>query len=222
MTQCTKFLQQDISFWDNTWFSDEAHFDLNGTVNKQNDRWWAAAPPDYKIGQVAHPQRLTVFAAIHATKGIVFCFMKGIIDTVKYIEALDDELFPKIMSRGLGGADFDIWHQDGASCHISHQSMAFLGEQNFLAIVSKNATSEGSLEWPPCSPDLNPCDAFLWGYLKARVWEEGVVGSVTELESRVVKVIHELDTVDRQKITNGVRAFPARAKRCIDAAGGHF
>jgi len=25
-------------------------------------------------------------------------------------------------------------------------------------------------KWPPRSPDLNPCDFFLWGYLKARVY----------------------------------------------------
>jgi hypothetical protein len=24
--------------------------------------------------------------------------------------------------------------------------------------------------WPPCSPDLNPCDYFLWGYLKDKMF----------------------------------------------------
>ncbi|GBL97863.1 hypothetical protein AVEN_87314-1, partial [Araneus ventricosus] len=24
--------------------------------------------------------------------------------------------------------------------------------------------------WPPCSPDLNPCDFWLWGFLKDRVY----------------------------------------------------
>ena len=24
--------------------------------------------------------------------------------------------------------------------------------------------------WPPRSPDLNPCDYFLWGYLKSVVY----------------------------------------------------
>ena len=28
------------------------------------------------------------------------------------------------------------------------------------------------IEWPPYSPDLNPCDFFLWGYLKDRVYRE--------------------------------------------------
>ena len=25
--------------------------------------------------------------------------------------------------------------------------------------------------WPPYSPDLNPCDYFLWGYLKERIYD---------------------------------------------------
>jgi len=24
--------------------------------------------------------------------------------------------------------------------------------------------------WPGCSPDLNPCDNFLWGYIKSRIY----------------------------------------------------
>ena len=27
-----------------------------------------------------------------------------------------------------------------------------------------------AVEWPPCSPDLTPCDFFLWGYLKSKVY----------------------------------------------------
>ncbi|GBM64382.1 hypothetical protein AVEN_101466-1 [Araneus ventricosus] len=28
----------------------------------------------------------------------------------------------------------------------------------------------GCVEWPPRSPDLNPLDFFLWGYIKQRVY----------------------------------------------------
>ncbi|GBN89533.1 hypothetical protein AVEN_136321-1 [Araneus ventricosus] len=28
----------------------------------------------------------------------------------------------------------------------------------------------GCVEWHPCSPDLNPLDFFLWGYIKQRVY----------------------------------------------------
>ncbi|GFX77116.1 transposable element Tcb1 transposase [Trichonephila clavipes] len=42
-------------------FSDEAHFWLNGYVNKQNCRIWSEANP-----QVLHPEKLTVWCALWA------------------------------------------------------------------------------------------------------------------------------------------------------------
>ena len=218
---CKEFAKQDPFFWENTWFSDEAHFDLNGTINKQNDRWWSDSAPDYKVGQVAHPQRVTVFAAVHQTKGIVWCFMEGNIDTTKYIAALDANLFPKMRERQVDDADFSIWQQDGASCHTSHLSLAFLADQQFLAIVSKGAKGEFDLEWPPCSPDLNPCDYFLWGYLKSRVWTRKIE-TIAALKDAIVEEIALLDSVDRAKITHAIARFPERVNDCIAAAGGHF
>jgi len=29
----------------------------------------------------------------------------------------------------------------------------------------------GDVEWPARSPDLSPCDVFLWGYLKEKVFK---------------------------------------------------
>ena len=88
--------------------------------------------------------------------------------------------------------------------------------------MSKNVTRTGDLEWPSCSPDLNPCDFFLWGYLKSKVWSGGAINSVAELKDRITAAIHELDTVDRHKIANACNAFVVRAHKCIAAQGGHF
>lgn len=221
---CLKFLQQDPDFWKNCWFSDEAHFSLNGSVNKQNDRWWASENPQHYVEQVAHPQRVTVFAAIHPSKGIVFCFMEGIIDSTAYINAMEDEIIPQIYAKSTSETDFDVFMQDGAGPHVSHQTMAFLQDDPcFAALVSKNAdTSSGSLEWPPYSPDLNPCDAFLWGYLKSRVWANGPIATLTELKKRITEEINLLDTTDREKISNGCNAFLSNVRACVDAEGGHF
>ena len=32
-------------------------------------------------------------------------------------------------------------------------------------------TLRGDVEWPARSPDLSPCDVFLWGYLKEKVFK---------------------------------------------------
>ncbi|GFY26504.1 transposable element Tc3 transposase [Trichonephila clavipes] len=47
-------------------FSDEAHFWLNGYVNKQNCRFWSEANPQVYVETLLHPEKLTVWCALWA------------------------------------------------------------------------------------------------------------------------------------------------------------
>ncbi|GFX52111.1 hypothetical protein TNCV_981481 [Trichonephila clavipes] len=47
-------------------FSDEAHFWLNGYVNKQNCRIWSKANPEAYVETPLHPEKLTVWCALWA------------------------------------------------------------------------------------------------------------------------------------------------------------
>ncbi|GFW98823.1 hypothetical protein TNCV_2837841 [Trichonephila clavipes] len=47
-------------------FSDEAHFFLNGYVNKQNCRIWSEANPQVYVETPLHPEKLTVWCALWA------------------------------------------------------------------------------------------------------------------------------------------------------------
>ncbi|GFX25832.1 hypothetical protein TNCV_2639761 [Trichonephila clavipes] len=47
-------------------FSDEAHFGLNGYVNKQNCRIWSEANPQVYVETPLHPEKLTVWCALWA------------------------------------------------------------------------------------------------------------------------------------------------------------
>ena len=46
-------------------FSDEAHFWLNGFVNKQNMRYWSATNPNANATPL-HAQKVTVWCGFHA------------------------------------------------------------------------------------------------------------------------------------------------------------
>ena len=51
----------------------------------------------------------------------------------------------------------------------------------------------GPTAWPPRSPDVTPCDFFLWGFGKDRV-SENPVRNMTELKLRtsdVVKMVNQ-------------------------------
>ncbi|GFW58716.1 hypothetical protein TNCV_378991 [Trichonephila clavipes] len=50
----------------NTLVCDEAHFWLNGYVNKQNCRIWSEANPQVYVETPLHPEKLTVWCALWA------------------------------------------------------------------------------------------------------------------------------------------------------------
>ena len=66
------------------------------------------------------------------------------------------------------GADNVWFQQDGATAHTSRRSLSLLREMFPGHVISLR----GDIGWPPRSPDLTPCDFFLWGYLKAKVYEQ--------------------------------------------------
>jgi len=57
------------------------------------------------------------------------------------------------------------FQQGGATAPTSRASMAVSREHFPERLIS----SRGDLEWPARSPDLSPCDFFLWCFLKSRV-----------------------------------------------------
>ncbi|GFU67426.1 uncharacterized protein TNCV_641261 [Trichonephila clavipes] len=57
-------------------FNDEAHFWLNGYVNKQNCRIWSEANPQVYVETPLHPEKLTVWCALWAG-GIIGPYFKN-------------------------------------------------------------------------------------------------------------------------------------------------
>ena len=49
--------------------------------------------------------------------------------------------------------------------------------------------------WPPRSPDLNPCDFYLLGYLKARVYNP-LPKTLDELKSNIKREIEKITKDD--------------------------
>ena len=60
-----------------------------------------------------------------------------------------------------------LWRiQDGALCHRAIAVRHLLTDVFNNGIIALNH----AIEWPPRSPDLTPCDFFLWGHLKSKVY----------------------------------------------------
>ncbi|GFV25815.1 hypothetical protein TNCV_3867851 [Trichonephila clavipes] len=69
-TQFVEWAQNEIAvvpdFQKRNLFSDEAHFWLNGYVNKQNCRIWSEANPQVYVETPLHPEKMTVWCALWA------------------------------------------------------------------------------------------------------------------------------------------------------------
>ncbi|GBL92350.1 hypothetical protein AVEN_35877-1 [Araneus ventricosus] len=87
-------------------------------------------------------------------------------------------------------ADSTIFTQDGASPHIATpvKQLLNLHFRNDRIISHHFATA-----WPPRSPDLNPCDFWLWGYLKDVVYA-APIANLAELKNRITQHILNITT----------------------------
>ena len=78
-----------------------------------------------------------------------------------------------------------IYQQDGAPPHFHHDVRGYLNDtltHRWIGRVSQDDSP--LLPWPPRSPDLTPCDFFLWGYVKDHVFVPPMHLDLAELRSK--------------------------------------
>ncbi|GBO06015.1 hypothetical protein AVEN_189119-1 [Araneus ventricosus] len=80
--------------------------------------------------------------------------------------------------------------QDSAPPHIATSVKQLLnlhfGNDGIISLHFPTAS-------PPRSPDLNPCDFWLWGYLKDVVYG-GPIANLAQLKNRITQHIHNITT----------------------------
>lgn len=163
---CDWFIQQceaDDLFLRNILFSDEALFYVNGEVNKQNSRYWSENNPHW-ISDCKEQggRKVMVWCGMFDTELLGPFFFDQTVTGASYLECLQINLMPQLQALGKLPQWFQ---QDGAPAHYAASVRKWLSE-TFPKWIGRR----GDVEWAPRSPDLNPLDIFLWGYLKARVY----------------------------------------------------
>ena len=94
--------------------------------------------------------------------------------------------------------------------------MTYLDRQFGEKVVSRKPIR--GRDWPARSPDLNPCDIFLWPYLKSKVYSP-LPRNLDELETNIRREVAALDPAMLRRVAGCVRG---RAVRCINNNGGFF
>jgi hypothetical protein len=218
----TWLLQQaneDASFIDNFFMSDEAHFHLSGIVNKQNTRFWATENPRLLLETPLHSERVTVWCAIssqHIIGPYFFQNEQGDSLTVtgdRYRQMLQNFFIPQLQLRRIR-LHRTWFQQDGATCHTANETLSFLREKFPGRLISK----KGDINWPPRSPDLSVPDFFLWGFLKSHVYRNSPV-TLDDLRNNIVAAVAAISPCLLKK---AMENSLVRARECVLREGHHL
>lgn len=212
-------LEKSASFPGCIWFSDEAHFYLNNAVNKQNFRFWGTDKPNMYAEKPLHGEKVTVWAAL-SSSGIIgpFFFQDSEHNTVtvnseRYLRLLKTKFLPALTrkERNLNSVWFQ---QDGATPHTAGNVIEWLN----TTFGDRYISYRTQYVWPPHSPDLNPLDFFLWGYLKDRVY------SPTPENTDMLKsaIRREMQKISEETLRAVIANFRRRMTLVIEERGRHL
>ncbi|GFS95256.1 putative DD41D transposase [Trichonephila clavipes] len=171
-------------------FSDDAHFWLNGYVNKQNCRIWSEANPLVYIETPLHPEKLTVWCALQAGGIIGPYFFKNdeghnvTVNGDRYRAMITNFFIPELNNHDVQ----ELWfQQEGATCHTARATIDLLKDTFGDRLISRF----GPVNWPPRSCDLTPLDYFLWVYVKSLVYADKPQ-TLENLEDNIRRVIVDI------------------------------
>ncbi|GFW90911.1 DUF4817 domain-containing protein [Trichonephila clavipes] len=179
-------------------FSDEAHFWLNGYINKQNCRIWSEANPQVYVETPLHPEKLTVWCALWAGGIIGPYFFKN--DESHNVTVNGDRyraMITNFFILELNNHDVqELWfQQDGATCPTARATIDLLKDTFGDRLISRFEP----VNWPPRSRDLTPLDYFLWGYVKSLVYADKPQ-TLDHLEDNIRRVIADIRAQMLEKV----------------------
>lgn len=209
--------QVDANFSHKIIFSDEAHFHLDGFVNRRNCRIWGSENPRTIVEKQMHPERVTVWCGFWAG-GIIgpFFFENATgeaitVNAARYRDMIMRFLVPKLQDVDVN----DMWfQQDGATCHTTRETIQLLHESFPGRVISRF----GDQNWPPRSCDLTPLDFFLWGFLKSKVYAIKPTTTLA-LKEEIERCINEIQPHLCKKV---IENFDDRMRMCKQSHGGHL
>ena len=206
-------IEEEPTLLDRILWTDEAIFQTNGRVNRHNCVYWSDINPHVIIEQELNVPRVIVWGGIWSNGVIGPYFFEGNVTSEKYLQMLKNNIIPELEEH----SNFQtmIWQQDGAPAHYGQVVRNYL-DDTFLQWIGRR----GTLEWPPRSPYLTPCDFSLWGIIKDRVYAQKP-RAFNHLKILIKEEFTSLnDNIElRQTIC---RSVANRSQMCISSEGKQF
>jgi hypothetical protein len=98
-------------------------------------------------------------------------FFEGRVSSELYFSMMCNTFVPCLLATGLP-LQRQWFMQDGDRSHTANVILDFLHDSFDSCVVSNRFPDRFAREqtWPPNIPDLNPCDYFLWGFFKEKIF----------------------------------------------------
>lgn len=209
----------DLEFSKRILFTDESCFTRRGITNIHNDHIYSDDNP-YAIKEKHFQREFKVNIWI----GLI---NETLVGPFNLPERLDGNTYTAFLREHLPGLLEDVplivrnrmWFMhDGAPPHFAQIARQHLHEAYPERWIGRGR--DAPVPWPPRSPDLNPCDYFLWGYLKNKVYSVPI-NTAEQLWERILWAANNV----RQNVESLRKThfnFLRRINACINANGGHF
>ena len=192
--------------------SDESWiFEYDPLTKRQSLEWKSASSP--------RPKKARLFKSKIKVMLIVFFDVHGIVhlEFLPQGQTINQNVYKDILQRLMRSVREkrrELWetkswllHHDNAPAHNALSIRQFLAENNIAV-----------LEQPPYSPDLAPCDFFLFPKLK------GVIKGTRFQDSKAITtaVTKELRAIPMESFQKCIEAWQQRLEKCIQAQGDYF
>ena len=206
------WLKRDPNLLRNILWSDEAVFCIGGFVNRHNCHYWAEQNPHITVQKAQRRPKVTVWCGMTSSHIVGPFILRDTMNAERYLDLLSNEVWP-IVSTWPNRDDI-VFMQDGAPPHYATVVRNWL-DRHFNGRWLGRA---GPHEWPARSPDLTPCDFFLWGYVKEEVYKSNPQ-NLDQLENAIRVVISDIPRDLLHKTCESVRERLVKLRR---NAGAHF
>jgi hypothetical protein len=156
-------MSSDDHFLQKVQFSNKATFHSSSAVNHHNIRKWGSENPHAYVEHQRDSPKVNVFCAVSSQKVYgPFFFAEDTVTGMTYLVMLPQlQNIPTFMF---------IFQHDRSPAHFHcevHQHLNTVLPGCWIRHASEN--EQQLMIWPPRSPDIMPCDFFLWGYVKDQV-----------------------------------------------------
>lgn len=209
-------ITDDRRFFSKVLFTDESYFSNNVLPNMHNLHHYSDTNPH--LTRPRNFQRrwvLNVWGGILGENIIGPHFFDEPLDGERYSEFLRNEL-PLLLEDVPLNLRYNMWLQhDGAPPHY------FVGARNFLDhhYVDRWIGRGGPVEWPARSPDLTPCDYFLWGYIKNMVYTTPPT-TAQDMRQRIRAAFQQVQ--HERMLFNLQEHYSRRLEICLEKNGQNF